>query len=164
MSAWPWPTTADVALRAYAASYSSLLIEAALGVQSLLASPEGQQKAPGCIRHYGEWRVQCQHSPEDRSMLLVTWLEEILYRHEVHDQWFLEGAMKLEEVNGALTAVAQVTWVVADEVERELEIKAVTTHLLAVDEVKAGVTVSSPDPDVPEFQGPGWYCDVVFDI
>jgi SHS2 domain-containing protein len=97
-------------------------------------------------------------------MLLVTWLEEILYRHEVHDQWFLEGAMKIEEVNGALTAVAQVTWVVADEVERELEIKAVTTHLLAVDEVKAGVTVSSPDPDVPEFQGPGWYCDVVFDI
>lgn len=164
MSAWPWPTTADVAIRAYAASFPSLLTEAALGVQTLLASPQGQEQAPRCVRHYGVWRVQCEHSPRDRSMLLVTWLEEVLYRHEVHNQWFLDGAIKIEDVNGELTVVAQVTWVVADEVERELEIKAVTTHLLAVEEVEAGITVPSPDADVPEFQGPGWYCDVVFDI
>jgi len=164
LSAWPWPTTADVALRVYASSYSNLLIEAALGVQSLLASPRGQQDAPQCLRHYGEWNFNCKHSPKDRSMLLVTWLEEILYRQEVHNQWFLDGAIKIEEHDAELTAVAQVTWVDADEVERELEIKAVTTHRLAVEEVQEGVTIPPPDSDVPEFQGPGWYCDVIFDI
>ena len=55
MSAWPWPTTADVALRAFAPSYESLLIESAIGVQTLLASPEGNIAAPNQIRHYGEW-------------------------------------------------------------------------------------------------------------
>lgn len=164
MSAWPWPTTADVALRAFAPSYESLLIESALGVQTLLASPEGNIAAPNQIRHYGEWQIQCKHSPHDKCMLLVTWLEEVLYRQEIHNQWFLDGAVKIEQHDSGLTAIVQVTWVQADLIERELEIKAVTTHKLAVERVAEGATLQPPDPDVPEFQGPGWYCDVVFDI
>jgi SHS2 domain-containing protein len=49
-------------------------------------------------------------------------------------------------------------------IEREIEIKAVTTHGLVVSEVKDGETVVSSWEDVPEFTGPGWYADVVFDI
>jgi hypothetical protein len=57
-----------------------------------------------------------------------------------------------------------VSYVSKDEVELEVEIKAVTTHEFAFREVNAEETIPSDWPEVPSFEGPGWYGDVVFDI
>ncbi|MCH1539923.1 MAG: archease [Candidatus Poseidonia sp.] len=164
MSAWIFPTTADVGLRTFGRDLSSLFIEAAQGMQQYLSSQKGFEEAERSVRHYGQWEVKWSHQPLDHSMLFITWLEEVLYRCEVHNQWFMEGMAKVEEVEDGLRFIAQVTWCDADVVEREVEIKAVTTHELLVSFVQPGDVVTSQWPDVPEFQGPGWYADVVFDI
>ena len=59
---------------------------------------------------------------------------------------------------------AQVSHVACDEVETEIEIKAVTTHELKFSKVNSGETINSDWEIVPSFEGPGWYADVVFDI
>ena len=72
--------------------------------------------------------------------------------------------VKVEQDDDGWTAVAQVSWVNAELIEREIEIKAVTTHNLVVAEVNRGENIASQWNDVPNFEGPGWYADVVFDI
>jgi len=51
MSSWPRPTTADIALRAFAASPSRLFTEASLGMQDILLSDAAQQTLQTHIRH-----------------------------------------------------------------------------------------------------------------
>jgi SHS2 domain-containing protein len=97
-------------------------------------------------------------------MLFVAWLDEILYRNEVHQQWLTEAHLRIEESIEGLEIVAQISWVNGSEIEREIEIKAVTTHELQVSQVDAGQTVPGGHEDVPDFVGPGWYANVVFDI
>ena len=48
--------------------------------------------------------------------------------------------------------------------ERELEIKAVTMHEVALVEVRPGEVIAGVDHDIPSFEGPGWMAQVVFDI
>ena len=72
--------------------------------------------------------------------------------------------LRVEENEHGMALRAQVDWVNAEEVEREIEIKAVTTHGLVVKEVAKGEVITSSGEDVPDFEGPGWYADVVFDI
>ncbi|MEC8764342.1 MAG: hypothetical protein VXX40_03990, partial [Candidatus Thermoplasmatota archaeon] len=79
-------------------------------------------------------------------------------------QWYVDAMVRIENTPEGLVAVAHVSWVDADSIEREIEIKAVTTHQLIVEEVAAGREVTSDWEDVPSFEGPGWYADVVFDI
>ena len=164
MSAWFWPTTADIGMRVFANSYSRLLIEAAHGIQTYLLSEKSARTINSHVRHTGEWRVQSEHSPFDYEFLYMAWLDEVLYRSEVKNQWFMDGMVKIEKTEEALSIVAQVSWVDASEIEREVEIKAVTTHNFVVSEVPTGTTIRSEWDDVPEFDGPGWYADVVFDI
>ena len=59
---------------------------------------------------------------------------------------------------------SQVLYINSNEIEKEVEIKAVTRQDLIVKEVTAGETVPSQWEEVPSFEGPGWYADVVFDI
>ena len=59
---------------------------------------------------------------------------------------------------------AQVRWVDSECVEKEVEIKAVTRQDLMVREVGIGEVLNSPWKEVPTFEGPGWFSDVVFDI
>ena len=47
MSAWLWPTTADIGMRVFAKDFPSLLAEAGLGMQAYLMS--GQFDLPGNI-------------------------------------------------------------------------------------------------------------------
>ena len=91
-------------------------------------------------------------------------MDEILYRAEIKNQWYVDAMVKIENDEHGLVAVAQATWVDADLVEREIEIKAVTTHQFKMAEVKEGEVIPSRWDDVPDFEGPGWYADVVFDI
>lgn len=164
MSAWLWPTTADVGMRVFGKNYASLLAEAANGMQTYLLSEASAKNLNGCVRKTGEWRVRSEHRPEDQEFLFLAWLDELLYRAEVLGQWYVDGQVHVLQQPDGLTAVAQVSFVDASLVEREIEIKAVTTHQLTVAEVQQGEVVPSPWEDVPSFDGPGWYADVVFDI
>ena len=164
MSAWLWPTTADVGMRVFGKNYASLLAEAANGMQTYLLSEASAKNLNGCVRKTGEWRVRSEHRPEDQEFLFLAWLDELLYRAEVLGQWYVDGQVHVLQQPDGLTAVAQVSFVDASLVEREIEIKAVTTHQLTVAEVQQGEVVPSPWKDVPSFDGPGWYADVVFDI
>ena len=53
---------------------------------------------------------------------------------------------------------------IISEVNRELEIKAVTSHEFFIKQLKQGQSFVGSQQDIPEMVGPGWICDVIFDI
>ena len=87
MSAWPRPTTADIGLRAFAPSMVRLFDEVTIGMQNILISDESAGTSDELIRHNAQWNVSIPSGNQDYEMLLVHWLEEVLYRAEVHRQW-----------------------------------------------------------------------------
>lgn len=159
MSYWLRPTTADIGLRAFSSSPERLLIEAAIGMQSIMLSPAGSLAVEKAIRKTGVWNLTGVEEG-DWERWLVLFLQEVLYKSEVEDMWFVDGAIKVSPAGMEIVA----SWVHAEEIELEVEIKAVTMHELLVQEVPAGIMMSSPWSEVPSFEGPGWVSDVVFDI
>lgn len=91
---------------------------------------------------------------------LVKFLDEVLYRGAVEDQWLVDLVVRIDSDSIS----AQVSWVNSESVEREIEIKAVTLHELVLREIKSKETVSGVEPDIPSFEGPGWMAQVVLDI
>jgi SHS2 domain-containing protein len=164
MSSWLWPTTADVGMRVFGRDFANLLLEAAHGVQGYLVSDASAKKLNSHTRHTGEWTVMSEHNKHDPAFLFLAWLDEVLYRAEVHNQWFVDGAVRVVTTEEGLEARIHVEWLAASQIEREIEIKAVTTHNLVVREVREHEVIESNWVEVPAFQGPGWYADVVFDI
>ena len=161
LSSWPRPTTADVGLRSFAPSLPRLFEETALGMQSyLLAQPIPKDS----IHHSSVWNVQIPRHDDEMGLILVKWLEEILYMDEVEEKWLVESSVKVEQNSEVIMLQAQVLWIPSDEIEKEVEIKAVTRQDLIVSEVGHGEILNSPWVEVPTFEGPGWYSDVVFDI
>ncbi|MGB0364966.1 MAG: archease [Candidatus Poseidoniaceae archaeon] len=161
MSSWMRPTTADVGLRSFAASKARLFEETTAGMQDYLLASEIPSKA---IHHTSVWTVQIPVHDDSNGLLLVKWLEEVLFMDEVEQKWLVDCSIKIEELKGELSLQAHVRWVNSGEIEKEVEIKAVTRQDLMVAEVGANQTLESPWPEVPTFEGPGWYSDVVFDI
>jgi SHS2 domain-containing protein len=151
-------------MRVFAASFPKLLSEASYGMQHYLMSPKAMAALNVHVRSTGEWRVRSHHNPKDHSFLFLAWLDEVLYRAEVHEQWLVEAMVQIFEDEIGLEAIVQASWVDAKLIEREIEIKAITTHQLRVEEVLSNQSVLSRWEDVPSFDGPGWYADVVFDI
>ena len=166
MSAWPRPTTADIGLRAFAASPSRLISEATLGMQDILLSPKALKSINLHVRHTSQWQISSPVTDwvKHWDLLLVQWLEEVLYRSEIHQQWLVDCQISAVWGETEVMLSAQVSWVDSDRVEREIEIKAVTSHELQFTELKQGEEIHSKWEQVPDFQGPGWFCDVVFDI
>lgn len=161
LSSWPRPTTADVGLRSFAMTRARLFEETALGMQSyLLESPVPED----AIHHAAVWTVHVPAHDDSSALLLVKWLEEVLFMDEVEEKWLVECAVKIREQEKALYLEAQVRWVESSCIEKEVEIKAVTRQDLVVSEIGHGETLYSPWKEVPTFEGPGWYSDVVFDI
>ena len=161
MSSWLRPTTADVGLRSFAASKARLFEETTAGMQDYLLASE---IPPKTIHHTSVWTVHIPVHDDSNGLLLVKWLEEVLFMDEVEQKWLVDCSIKIEELEGELSLQAHVRWVNSDEIEKEVEIKAVTRQDLMVAEVGANQTLESPWPEVPTFEGPGWYSDVVFDI
>lgn len=164
MSAWPRPTTADIGLRAFAKTQSRVFDEATIGMQNILISLESAKTVDQHIRHSAQWNVTLKTHENDLELLLVHWLEEVLYRAEVHRQWCVNCSVLLRTSEGQIEVQGSVSWVDADAIEQEVEIKAVTTHELQIFEVGDGKTAVSKWDEVPDFEGPGWIADVVFDI
>ena len=155
MSYWVRPTTADVGIRAFGQNQNDLLMEMTRGMQSILLVEN--QDLNALTRKAARWEVSHEG---DLEIMVVKWLDEVLYRSEVHDEFLLECQPIIKD--GLIEA--QVSFVPKEEVELEIEIKAVTTHEFAFCQVDEGEVISSDWPDIPSFEGPGWYGDVVFDI
>lgn len=142
------------------------MIEAALGMQNILLDDESNSNINKHLRHNSQWNVSidCEEDEFFYDLLLLKWLDEILYRSEIHQQWFVDGQVNVEHSNGKLNLQAQVSWIDCELITREIEIKAVTSHQLKFEQVSQNQEISSKWPEVPSFQGPGWFCDVIFDI
>ncbi|MAH91281.1 MAG: hypothetical protein CMA11_05875 [Euryarchaeota archaeon] len=155
LSYWVRPTTADVGIRAFGMNRNDLLQEMTLGMQSILLAEK--QDINAITRKVARWEVSHEG---DMDILIVKWLDEVLYRSEVYDEFLVECQPMIRD--GIIEA--QVSYVSKDDVELEVEIKAVTTHEFAFRQVAENETITSDWAEVPSFDGPGWYGDVVFDI
>lgn len=155
MSYWVRPTTADIGIRAFGRNQHELVKEMTLGMQSILLV--GNLDLNAITRKDARWEVSHEG---DLEILVVKWLDEVLYRSEVNDEFLLECQPIIKQ--GMI--VAQVSYVEKEEIDLELEIKAVTTHEFCFREVEEGELIPSEWDEVPSFEGPGWYGDVVFDI
>ena len=163
MSSWPFGTTADVGMRCYSTSENRLLEEAIAGMQTILLSSKGMETLQNLTRDTGSFILNSKS--DNWSTILVLILEEVLFRAEAKDEWICDVQILTELVVGeGITANIQYSKVDTDQLELEIEIKAVTLHELAFAFVPEGNILSSKWPEVPSFEGPGWYCDVVFDI
>ena len=149
------PTTADVGIRAFGRNENDLLREMTNGMQSIVLS--SNQDINSIPRKVARWEVSHEGN---RDILIVKWLDEVLYRNEVYDEFLVDCQPMLKSG----TIEAQVSFVPKDSVNFELEIKAVTTHEFEFREVTIGETIASEWLEIPSFDGPGWYGDVVFDI
>ncbi len=155
LSYWVRPTTADIGIRAFGKNANDLLKEMTIGMQSILLA--SNQDLNSLTRKTARWEVS---HDGDIDILVVKWLDEVLYRCEVHDEFLLECQPMIKD--GLIEA--QVSFVSKEDVEFEIEIKAVTTHEFEFRNVEHGETIPSDWVSVPSFDGPGWYGDVVFDI
>lgn len=155
MSYWVRPTTADIGIRAFGLNPNDLLREMTIGMQSILLADK--QDLNAITRSVARWEVSHEGDPD---ILIVKWLDEVLYKAEVNNEFLLECQPMIRD--GIIEA--QVSFVAKDEVELEVEIKAVTTHEFNFKQVGPEEIIPSDWPEVPSFEGPGWYGDVVFDI
>jgi len=158
MTWWIIPTTADIGIVAFASSYSSLFVTAADGLQGVLLSDEA---AIGINSHHRQSDIWTIEIGSDRpDLCLVRWLEEVLYQAEVEGKFLVRCEVAMDEKQLS----AQVEWVDVDLVEREVEVKAVTRHDLDLTEIPAGEEIHGYGEGVPDIEGPGWLCRVIFDI
>ncbi len=155
MSFWIRPTTADIGIRAFGRNQNDLLREMTLGMQSILLDDDNDLNS--LTRKAARWEVM---HDGDVEILVVKWLDEVLYRAEVNNEYLVDCQPMIRD--GIIES--QVSFVSKDDVKYEIEIKAVTTHEFAFRYVSDGETVSSEWEEIPSFNGPGWIGDVVFDI
>ena len=158
MSWWILPTTADIGIRAFSSTAAGAITECVLGLQSIQLEDKNPESLNHLTRFNGVWSVMTNNNDLERG--LVKFLEEILYRGSVEDQWLVDLAVKINEKYIS----AHVSWVKSDFVNREIEIKAVTLHELVFREINKGEIVTGVEPNIPTFEGPGWMAQVVLDI
>ena len=158
MSWWILPTTADIGIRAFSSTAVGAITECVLGLQSIQLEDKNPESLNHLTRFNGVWSVMTNNNDLERG--LVKFLEEILYRGSVEDQWLVDLAVKIDEKSIS----AHVSWVKSDFVHREIEIKAVTLHELVFREINKGEIVTGVEPNIPTFEGPGWMAQVVLDI
>ena len=158
MSWWILPTTADIGIRAFSSNAVGAITECVLGLQSIQLEDKNPESLNNLTRFNGVWAVMINNNDLERG--LVKFLEEILYRGSVEDQWLVDLAVKIDEKSIS----AHVSWVKSDFVHREIEIKAVTLHELVFREINKGEIITGVEPNIPTFEGPGWMAQVVLDI
>ena len=130
--------------------------EAALGMQEIqIATGTSDSELP---RNETNWTIETPTQDYDR--ILVRWLEEVLYKGQAEGEWLND--VSIEILDGRIQA--SVITVDSELVKRELEIKAVTMHEIALVEIESGQIIPGVEPDIPSFEGQGWMAQVVFDI
>lgn len=165
MSSWTRETTADIGLRVFSNNLPNLFKETAVGMQNLIISDQESRHLNQKIRHSSQWNVNFTTNNElDYESLMILWLEEILYRLEVHEEFLVDAQCMIDIKEQEMSCQSQVSWVESSEIDKEIEIKAVTSHEFLIQELNPGESYVSSDLNLPEIVGPGWICDVIFDI
>ena len=155
MSYWQRPTTADIGIRAFGLNSNDLLRELTLGMQSIIISNEQDLNSKTRTARY--WEVNHEG---DLEILVLKWLDEVLFQLEVNDLFLVDCQPMIKENS----IQAQVSAIPKSEVQFVLEIKAVTSHEFNFRKIAEKEIISSEWIEIPTFEGPGWYSDVVFDI
>ena len=92
MSFWTRETTADIGLRVFSNNLANLFKETAIGMQSLIISDHENRLLNQKIRHTSQWNVTFRINTEpDYESLMIIWLEEVLYRLEVHGEFLVDA-------------------------------------------------------------------------
>ena len=112
MSWWILPTTADIGIRAFSSTAAGAITECVLGLQSIQLEDKNPESLNHLTRFNGVWSVMTNNNDLERG--LVKFLEEILYRGSVEDQWLVDLAVKINEKSIS----AHVSWVKSDFVNR----------------------------------------------
>jgi len=157
MSWWILPTTADIGFRAFAETSEELIRQSSLAFQGIQLSAQGEEFLEGHIRNVAEWSIELSNGDLERG--LVRWLEEINYQGLVEQRWLVE--MQAEITESKISA--QVLWVNSEDVEREIEVKAVTLHNLIFRQIADDEVVEGVD-GIPSFEGPGWMSQAILDV
>lgn len=165
MSYWPFGTEADVGLRVFGSSINSVFRDNQAGMMSILAA-EGPQTRDIEQTYSTEFSLSLPfgESGHNFDLLLVAFLEEILYRLEIRDQWVYDSRVKVSKKPTEVVCEGILYYIPKEAVNIELEIKAITTHLLHITEIEDNQAIGSDYDEVPEFRGPGFYSDIIFDI
>lgn len=120
--------TADLAIRVYGRDLKELFANAAYGMFSLMADLESL--TPTTSR-------QVQLEASDYEALLVDWLNELLYLHEVEDEVYIRF-----EVSVLTPTELRATIAGAGSEASKIAIKAATFHDLVVVEIRTGYTAT----------------------
>jgi SHS2 domain-containing protein len=131
--------TADIGIKAYGKTLEELFENAALGMFSIMADLDG-------VEEKGEFKVVL--STNDKERLLVDWLSELLYIHEVYDVILNDSKVEIREnVQGDGETMLEFKALVSGEtIDRKKHrlgamIKAVTYHMLEINEKEGYLTV-----------------------
>jgi SHS2 domain-containing protein len=116
--------TADLALKVHGHSLKEVFINAACGLFSLMADLENL--APSVSR-------EVHLEAPDRESLLVDWLNELLYLHEVEEEIYI----RFEIENLSFTALSATVWGTKVKTSN-LTVKAATFHDLEIRETEDG--------------------------
>ncbi|MEC8722112.1 MAG: archease [Candidatus Thermoplasmatota archaeon] len=156
MSWWLWPTTADVGIRAFSSSPSLLIDEVIHGMQNIVLSNSHSKYDDNTIFGEIEWSY-----PIDRSLdrLMVRILEEVLYLSEVQNKWIVKSQTMM---NDDIVHIV-FTYVNSNNIDRDVEVKAVTRHSLEFKQINENESIASID-GLPEMLGPGWFASVILDL
>ena len=119
---------ADAALRVYGRDWGELLVNAALGMFSLIAHWDD---APPSTEHH------ISLTSVDSETLVVDWLGELLYLHEMEGEVYIEFEI-LSASPTSLQAIAKGT----DQWSPGTAIKAVTFNELQITATNAGFAVT----------------------
>ena len=163
MSHWQLSATADIGIRAFSNNQANLFRDVTIGMQNIILSEKGSNEVQGLIRTTAEWSVQIENC-DQIELLLLKWLDEVLFKSEVEGKFLIDLQPMLNIERSNMLFRAQVSYVESELIEREIEIKAVTSHGLEFKEVQTGELITSDDIDIRTFEGPGWHSDVLFDI
>ena len=164
MSYWTLETKADIGICAFSDTLPNLFRELTIGMMSLLMPPEQARKLNQIPRNTAQWNSEINNSLSDYESLLLVWLEEVLYKLEVEGKFLVDSQFMIQPNGTTLTCQAQVSYVDGDLVNRDLEIKAVTSHELLIKNLRSEEVFISPDTAIPEMCGPAWIGNVIFDI
>jgi SHS2 domain-containing protein len=125
--------TADIGIKSYGGSLKELFENAATGMFSLMIDPD-------VVKSTGEFEISL--TADDEQMLLVDWLTELLYIHEVYGVLLNEFDIKVQKGDDGMELAGVVRGEAIDDGRHHLKtmIKAVTYHMLEID-LKEGYLV-----------------------
>lgn len=165
MSYWPFGTEADIGQRVYGNSIDQIFRDHHAGMMSILVDKHIKSKEID-ETFSSEFSISMpkNESGENYDLLLVMFLEEVLFKLEVDDQWIYDVKLRIREVDEFVICEGIFYYIPKDLASIEVEIKAITSHMLNITEVMENEEIIPEMPDIPIFTGPGYYSDVVFDI